>query len=171
LKGAPGFGHDQGMAEHSCRSCLLPRGCILNRVLVMQRVSEMDAGALVPLYLTVKDRLDGLPAERIREMLYRPEKIPKDAEDPGSFEDAVEKIRKYLLSCTANDCSMMVTMGRIDTASPLPDECKSWILKDGDATYGYSIALVDTDWKPHARIPKHASQDAMYDRHILETTS
>jgi len=152
----------EALTEVMCREPLL------NRVKTMQMMDDLDIEGLYPVYEEIIAR-----GEKVKECveggICLPRQVPTSRPvDPAEQHEAV---RRYLVSTTAKDCSLMITMrqtGEKAKGSAPPglavdhdlDNCKGLrvIAKDLPGWH-YSCAAVDLDPKPVAKIPKWYKDD------------
>ncbi|GAB6033460.1 hypothetical protein CHUAL_013345 [Chamberlinius hualienensis] len=162
LCGCKQFTHaSDAKINHICGE-RLPKGCILKRILCMQMLCDGDARSILPIYNRWRSELEQIPFEKLFDMFYSYQLLQRDLLPEGTFEWAVQKIGLYLLSCTAKDCSVMVT---VSNCSEVTDdrEFYPWIIRQPnndigvENVYVHSTTMVDVDWKSHGRISQHAN--------------
>lgn len=119
---------------------ILPNNCILNRILMMQKLQELDFASLYDIYCNKKSTEGDY--DYVDRLLYY-------SEPPGDIE-------RYLLSTTAKDCSIFIafqhTMFKSDNSLHS--------IQDYDGTmYWMNVGISDIDPKPLSCIEKHFKRD------------
>ncbi|GBG29152.1 Inositol-pentakisphosphate 2-kinase [Hondaea fermentalgiana] len=129
---------------------------LLRRLQRMQEMDDCDIEAAWPIYQEILARGETVqPLAEGDSILPRapPATLPKE---PAAQHDLV---RRFLLSCTAKDCSTMIVLKpsagnkepeNVPTSPDLPvtDDKVSRTIVDGVGPFMYSIAIVDLDPKP-----------------------
>ncbi|XP_048252724.1 inositol-pentakisphosphate 2-kinase-like [Haliotis rufescens] len=141
----------------------LPHGCVLERICSIQKLDDLDIENIYPLYHRLQARLKDHPTDRIhwgldgpytRDLWMMGSEV-KASVPVSSLEFAVEKVKRFLISKTVQDCSIIVALQPV---KPGVSEENS-IIHFNDAYYRYSIELVDLDPKPFDKIEQYYRQD------------
>jgi len=85
--------------------------------------------------------------------------------------DMVEAIRDYLISMTAKDCSIMITMLPAEQQDSKPPHIDDRMLEDEEAggrAYVFRVAVVDVDPKPVENIPYWYRLDQEIVEHFIK---
>ncbi|XP_043933348.1 inositol-pentakisphosphate 2-kinase [Protopterus annectens] len=170
-------------ASYYCREILkngkseyseLPKGCVLSKILQVQRLDMMDIEGLYPLYRRVERHLQELPNDSIRLHIDGPYDdrfsetlLDVSTEDDLTVEYAVTKVQQYRVAMTAKDCSVMITF------SPcLQDTCsdQSLLIQTSKSKLECSVSILDLDLKPYEDIPNQYKLDKKIVNYFLKTT-
>jgi len=142
----PGPGCDTGVALRPCdpSSRSLPTNCILDRILLIQKLQQYDT-------------------ETIHHMLWKQNGCDDydyvmRLKDPDSGELRLDPLQSYLLATTAKDCSILIAFQRLRNQSGVPAE---HIAVAGSGTpFVFNIGVSDLDPKPVSCVEKHRKRDA-----------
>lgn len=146
----------------------LPRGSVLERVYAAQLLDDLDVLGVYPLYLKLTSCISensqlrsewGFDGHFAEDWLLDSEAF--QVLEPGSLPWTVQKVKRFLVSKTLQDCSIMVAV------VPLSDmEAEEYTSTTHDSNllmfdqrwYKVSVALVDLDPKPLDKIPTYYRQ-------------
>lgn len=127
-------------------TCVLPSNCILNRILMMQKLQDAPFSSIYKLFCE-KKKIEG-------DYNYV-EKLLESIDPP----DLVEK---YLLSTTAKDCSIFIALQQ----TQFKTKNKLHYIEDSDGmSFCMNIGISDIDPKPLSCIEKHYKRD----QHVVDT--
>ncbi|XP_053376926.1 inositol-pentakisphosphate 2-kinase-like [Mercenaria mercenaria] len=158
-----------------CDNCGdLPTGCVLERILSTQMLDSLDIDGIFPLYLKLKKCISEAPALRRRLCMDGPycgddwlqacSQLSCDVDDDLFIEDLdcissmVNKVKRFLISKTVQDCSVMVALQRVPDS--YNEDEGGQLLKDVEGRlFRFSVSLVDLDPKPFCKIPNYHKQD------------
>ncbi|XP_029851466.3 inositol-pentakisphosphate 2-kinase [Ixodes scapularis] len=141
----------------------LPRGCVLDRILQIQRLGSMDVTAVYPHYLSLKEALQ-CPNESLSALEYLEDghpspSLPKALGFPNQqvyetdLEFTCRKIWEFLVALTARDCSIMLSLQKLSPATRVYP--KDSVVQDSNGqTYLFSVAVVDLDPKTVSKLEK-----------------
>ncbi|XP_072025460.1 inositol-pentakisphosphate 2-kinase-like [Amphiura filiformis] len=148
---------------------MLPEGSALDVILQVQRLDDLDIEGVYAMYqkhqnmISATDdtsseegkQLDWPYEERkfLQRVLSSEEPVITQDAKSVTLDDAVHKIRTFLLAGTAKDCSVLLAIqpeGTTDRSWNYPYTCHH-----GNKTYLYSSHIIDLDTKPSSRIPKY----------------
>jgi len=151
---------------------ILQREPLLPRLLAAQMLDDCDVEVAGKVYKAILARGGSIPPLADGPPLVpgqpRPESIPGD-DDPDGQQ---ELVRRFLVSKTAKDCSVMITL-KPDTATctnatssvdqllrglPIKLVAERTVVR-GFRGFAYSIAAVDLDPKPHKKMPHYLELD------------
>ncbi len=134
---------------------------LLERIKRMQMLDDCDIEGAYACYQAILARGETIRplADLDHALLPR----PPPAELPAQMTPAAqhETLQRFLLSCTAKDCSTMIVMKPSSTSSsntPIPDMRSTLLSMNAPRTivdahgYKYSIAVVDLDPKPLSKM-------------------
>lgn len=134
---------------------ILVKEPLLKRLQIMQAMDDCDIEGVWPVYQEIEARGESIvPLAEGDTILPReaPTELPKDQEGQHDL------VRRFLLSCTAKDCSTMLVLKPSASSTPKdlpssPDQpCSedhvNRTIVDGVGPFMYSIAVVDLDPKP-----------------------
>lgn len=152
--------------------CELPVGCVLERVLTAQRLDALDIHGVFPLYQHIDKYLRENPAERSNLCLDGPyteadwlsqctdsncdQRIFKSHITDTYIRESVQKVKKFLVSKTVQDCSIMVALQALPNS--VTDE-SVYIMDPYEGRYSFSVSIIDLDPKPFCKIPTYHTQD------------
>ncbi|XP_059138732.1 inositol-pentakisphosphate 2-kinase-like [Physella acuta] len=141
----------------------LPEFCVLERIYTLQSLDDLDIEGVYPLYKQLKAKLDVAPHLMKKWCLNGPYEdvswlVGHPGEelstlDPSSDEYAVHKVRRFLVSKTLQDCSIIVA---IKPAKSI-DSRQDFLRFEGDL-YAFSISVVDLDPKPFEKVNTYYRQ-------------
>ncbi|OWF35106.1 Inositol-pentakisphosphate 2-kinase [Mizuhopecten yessoensis] len=139
---------------------------VLGRILCTQQLDDaVDIDGVFPLYQRVKDHLKAHPEDRCKFGVYGP--FTKelwldpciqgfDTADTDSLEYAVYKVKRFIVSKTMQDCSIMVAMQRCPSCSQSKTADVPPCLTDGHGRkFHYSVSIIDLDPKPFDKLTKY----------------
>nr|KAG5699504.1 hypothetical protein BaRGS_020063 [Batillaria attramentaria] len=147
----------------------LTQGSVLERVYAAQLLDDLDVMGVYPLYQKLVQRMSENP--QLRSEWGFGGQFPEDwlldsdafqSLQPGSELWAVQKVKRFLVSKTLQDCSIMVAV--LPLTDSEADQCASRayhgnnILMFDQRWYKVSVALVDLDPKPLDKIPTYYRQ-------------
>ncbi|XP_041350227.1 inositol-pentakisphosphate 2-kinase-like [Gigantopelta aegis] len=152
---------------------VLPPGCVLERIFTVQAMDHLHIQNILPLYQKILTHLEHHPEDRLKWGLdgpYTRELWPTSTDSkrdlcPSSIEYAVDKVKRFLISKTVQDCSVIVAI----------QPCRKGISKENSTIsmnsqcFSYSIALVDLDPKPFDKIQSYYLQDLKITKAFQET--
>ncbi|XP_050414199.2 inositol-pentakisphosphate 2-kinase [Patella vulgata] len=134
----------------------LPIECVLEKIYSVQSLDELDIDGIYPIYQHLQTHLNSYPQHRSNWGLDGP--YSEDWLTRSTFTDnsehlqsAVLKVKKFLISKTVQDCSIMVAL------QPLvkrPSDMSSVINFD-EQYFRYSISIIDLDPKRFDKIPTY----------------
>ena len=150
---------------------LCERSGALGRVLDLQRLDRVGPfGAARVLWNLAGRRGEGLPADAglraevtaaagLAPAVLALDRLPREA--------GLRLLREYLTAATAKDCALMVALGLPDAEGGPPPAvaaapeagAERGALEVGGRRLLYSVALVDLDLKPLAKVHEHAALD------------
>lgn len=120
----------------------LPKNCILNRILLLQKLQDTDFKSIYRYYKQLEHNSDDY---QYVNTLLESEKLQIGALD------------RYLLAATAKDCSISIAFFRTSQLDPY--DTNSFICEADGITYETSIGVLDLDPKPLACVAKHYNRD------------
>ncbi|XP_067011376.2 inositol-pentakisphosphate 2-kinase [Anabrus simplex] len=125
-------------AEH------LPQGCILDRILRIQKLEQFGADMIYQLYCSSQ--------RYCQDYSYVPAMLQ-------AGQNELSPVHRYLLATTAKDCSIMIAFQRLDIPPPV-DVPDSHVIHDLDGQcHVFNIGVSDLDPKPISCIEKHCKRD------------
>ncbi|XP_069142519.1 inositol-pentakisphosphate 2-kinase-like [Argopecten irradians] len=153
-------------SENDASVMLSAPDSVLGRILCTQKLDDMsDIDGVYPLYQRVKDHLKAHPEDRCKFGVYGP--FTKelwldpciqslDTDDKESLEYAVYKVKRFIVSKTMQDCSIMVAMQRC----PLCSQNKTggvppYLTDNHGRRFHYSVSIIDLDPKPFDKLTKY----------------
>ncbi|XP_035672394.1 inositol-pentakisphosphate 2-kinase-like [Branchiostoma floridae] len=149
----------QGGSQHG----LVPDSVLFN-ILHTQQLDVLDIEGIYPLYQRLVAHLETHPEDRGRWCLEGPydnaqwtmthSAVEKCRDNIQSMESVVMLVKAFLVSLTAKDCSVMVTIQRVENGTDvmLP------VMTDSVGNkFMFNIQVVDTKPKPLHRIQKYFS--------------
>ncbi|XP_070193428.1 inositol-pentakisphosphate 2-kinase-like [Littorina saxatilis] len=156
--------------ENGHRLCKwLPPGCVLERVYAAQLLDDLDIMGVYPLYVQLMRQLHTEPqlwSEWGFDGSFPPSWLLDSAAfrelDIDSLDWTVQKVKRFLVSKTLQDCSIMVAM--LPISNKEVEECRltgnggNNLLEFCERWYKVSVALVDLDPKPLDKIPTYYQQ-------------
>lgn len=156
--------HKSNFTTNSCHR--LPQSCVLSSILKAQKLDSVGAHEAMAMLDWLQEHADPGDSD-VLEKLSKPQipegfgslhQLPSETKQEYFF----RKIWEFLVSLTAKDCSIIVTMRRIDPnrsdsiMSNARPEMKAHLLKDhrsGDC-YLFNVAIADLDQKMPLKIYK-----------------
>mmetsp|Transcript_5079 Transcript_5079/g.13034 ORF Transcript_5079/g.13034 Transcript_5079/m.13034 type:complete len:428 (+) Transcript_5079:87-1370(+) len=148
---------------------------LLDRIRTLQTFDDCDIEGALPAYQAIVDRGEAVLPLADGETLL-PREAPTTA--PSTPEEQHETVRRFMLSCTAKDCSTMIVLKpapvavSTDNEAPdfrsLPPELEGERVVTAAHGFNYSIAAVDLDPKPLAKMPKYFKEDAKIAEHYAK---
>jgi hypothetical protein len=141
------------------RSSPLPRGCVLQRLLTLQRhteIADSDAKELSDKMMNNIEDVEGLH----QLVMWHPNTKLEQALTQDEIEDIVQ-LQRFLLSVTAKDVSLLLTFREITDDDKEEDSGGLPSLKFsavGGRSYRFMISVIDLDPKPVHRIPTWVSR-------------
>jgi len=122
---------------------------VLHRLLRAQTIGPLnDIESVYPIYMDMVKR--GEPVGDIH-FGYNVKSAP--TVPPVSAEDRAEIVKRFLISCTARDCSLMITFSSCRNPTRVPlGQCLA-------GKYNYEITVVDLDAKPIAKMHHYFEVD------------
>ncbi|BFZ08599.1 hypothetical protein BsWGS_11638 [Bradybaena similaris] len=136
----------------------LPYGCVLERICSIQSLDDLDIEGAFPLYTRLKARLEQEPHLSSKWCLNGPyndvtwlfgvkgEQL--EDLDPDSDDYTALKIKRFLVSKTLQDCSIIVAIKPVLNST---QQTQDVIQFEGDC-YEFSIKVVDLDPKPFEKV-------------------
>jgi len=140
---------------------------LLDNILMLQKFDEADIEAVWPIYQEILRRGENITPLWRGDTMYPRPPISKLPENPS---DQHELVRRFLLACTAKDCSVMIAMHpdcknedygqnkNNDQVSVNKSNTKADV--NGFHGYSYSAAVVDLDPKPLTKMQRYYELDA-----------
>lgn len=126
----------------------LPKNCILERILWMQKLQEFDASTILRMMWKYKLRGDYDYVQELRA--------------PVTNRLSLDPVQRYLLATTAKDCSILITFQELGTSRTGHSDSDRFI---------FNIGVSDLDPKPISCIEKHRKRDEdiqyIFSRYIL----
>ncbi|XP_052780269.1 inositol-pentakisphosphate 2-kinase-like [Mya arenaria] len=151
-------------SQDSCTSDRLPAGCVLNRILAVQQLDVLDIDGVYPLYKELEQQPDICSSYHLDGPYNEGDWLEALTHDCGEFIisdatlTAVDKVKRFLVSKTMQDCSIMVALQRINE-----NENEATIgpcLTDSEGQrFRFSVTIIDLDPKPFCKIPAYNRQD------------
>uniref|UniRef100_T1IZ38 Histone-lysine N-methyltransferase 2C n=1 Tax=Strigamia maritima TaxID=126957 RepID=T1IZ38_STRMM len=124
--------------------------CVLGRILTAQKL-KVDNGELLRTYEEIKTLLNNYPTLMQYFLIYG---LHSDVEEmpnlPEEFKTKLNSISQFLVSAAAKDCSVMLTMQRVE--KQFDDDAQNNLIQIDYELYAFNITVVDLDMKPHERI-------------------
>ncbi|KAH9489081.1 hypothetical protein Btru_057726 [Bulinus truncatus] len=155
----------------------LPHGCVLERIYSLQSLDDLDIEGVYPLYQQLKARMASEPHLINRWCLNGPYNdvswlLGCDGEHLSDLEresedHAVLKVKRFLVSKTLQDCSIIVA---IKPAIKSVQSNQDFLRFDGDL-YHYSVKVVDLDPKPFEKVETYNRQACDIAKTFAETSS
>ncbi|XP_066277569.1 inositol-pentakisphosphate 2-kinase-like [Branchiostoma lanceolatum] len=152
-------------------------GSVLYNILHTQRLDVLDIEGIYPLYQRLVAHLDTHPEDWEKWCLKGPydnaqwtvshNMIGKCRDNIESIESVVMLVKAFLVSLTAKDCSVMVTMQRVENG---PDVMLPVVTDSVGNRYMFNIQVVDTKPKPLHRIQKYFSLNKDIVQAYVQTT-
>jgi len=136
-----------GMERTKCHGPviqLLPNNCILGSVLRLQKFSQISDPEAAKLLQTLLD--EGQDLDRLQELVSSPETVP--------LEERVKLLRDYLITVTAKDLSLILTLAEATGEGNPGGDC----LRIRDKWICFKWSIVDLDPKSLNRIPKYVEE-------------
>ncbi|XP_072181935.1 inositol-pentakisphosphate 2-kinase-like [Diadema setosum] len=146
----------------------LPKGCVLHRILTTQHLNSYGIKFIHQVYQRYRTHLTKHPQDRERFSIDGPHDsdylgtdLPllfSDAEVPNlPMEMCVTLLRRYMVSRTVLDCSIMVTFQPLLDFNSDQDD----VICLGDEKFLYSCNLIDLSPKSSSKIPHYYKQDEL----------
>lgn len=151
-----GNGNHDDLVEALTETLL--KEAVLDRVLKAQTVGPLnDIESVYPIYVQlVKEGLGEIDIHEGFDETYHP-KVP-----PESEKDRIEIVKRFLISCTARDCSIMITLSSCPTPAREPlGRCCS-------LRWNYDVNIVDLDAKPIGKMSYYYKVDRDIARTYME---
>merc|ERR1712080_451226 len=123
---------------------LLPNNCILGCVLRLQKYSQISDPEAAKLLQTLLD--EGHDLDRLQEQVSSPE--------TAGLEERVKLLRDYLITVTAKDLSLILTLAEATGEGNPVGDC----LRIRDKWICFKWSVVDLDPKSLNRIPKYVEE-------------
>ncbi|KAK3579355.1 hypothetical protein CHS0354_029650 [Potamilus streckersoni] len=152
----------------------LVKGCVLERVLSVQRMDDLDIHGVFPIYQKLEEHLQHHSEESSSWCLDGPYEYESwlgpcekcgvqtcssncslEKQDP--IAEAVNKVKRFLISKTMQDCSIMVALQRV---SEKTSGKYSYLTDPQGRLYQFSVSIIDLDPKPFNKILTYYRQDA-----------
>jgi len=122
---------------------------VLKRILEAQTLGPLnDIESVFPVYQEILNA--GVDIGDFHQG-YRRDYFP--AVPPETMEDRIEIVKRFLISCTARDCSVMLTFS--NCTSP----CRPTLGRCCKGKWCYEITVVDLDAKPLSKMPYYYNVD------------
>ncbi|XP_012939636.1 inositol-pentakisphosphate 2-kinase [Aplysia californica] len=144
----------------------LPQGCVLERIFSIQSLDDLGIEKVFPLYKRLKARMEAEPGLREKWGLNGPYDdlswlLGSQGEqledlDPGSEEYDVLKVKRFLISKTLQDCSIIVAIKPAGTNESIKS-MEDYLRFEGDL-YDFSVSIVDLDPKPFEKVKTYFRQ-------------
>ncbi|KAK3103130.1 hypothetical protein FSP39_016719 [Pinctada imbricata] len=158
----------------------LPQNCVLERILSVQMLDTLDVDEIYSLYTKIKHHQVTHIEDRQRISLGSPYTseswLQPCLESPinvnrESIEYAASAVKRFTVSKTMQDCSIMLAMQR-KTVQHSCEENKHQVLTDSHGRqYIFSVCIVDLDPKPVNKIRKYHEQRCEMSKAYQETVA
>ncbi|KAL8566246.1 hypothetical protein ACOMHN_046747 [Nucella lapillus] len=159
----------------------LPEGCVLERVYAAQLLDDLDVLGVYPLYQQLINHLHkdpklwsewGFDGHFPQNWLLDSAAFGALTED--SLDWKVQKVKRFLVSKTLQDCSIMVAVRPLTNREVQQNSSGSNhgnnLLQFGGRWHKVSVALVDLDPKPLDKIPTYHRQASAIKQSFQEAT-
>lgn len=134
----------------------LPTGCVLGRVLNVQKLDLNGVEKLYPSYEKFREEFKHVLDDKMNDCLYNNYEVNSTWKQLNcKQQDLLITVRNFLLSATCKDCSIMIAFQRCSERINDVKEGSSLIRDQNGTSYEISINILDLDIKPHARIAKY----------------
>ncbi|XP_076448400.1 inositol-pentakisphosphate 2-kinase-like [Babylonia areolata] len=155
--------------KHGHSACQwLPEGCVLERVYAAQLLDDMDVMGVYPMYLHLMTHLNNQPSlwsqwgfDGHFPHNWLLDSAAFHALDPTSLDWKVQTVKRFLVSKTLQDCSIMVAVRPLtnrEVEQTGGSRGGNNVLQFGGRWHKVSVALVDLDPKPLDKIPTYFRQ-------------
>ncbi|ESO88804.1 hypothetical protein LOTGIDRAFT_165220 [Lottia gigantea] len=149
--------------EKSCnaeRESMLPADSVLEKIHSLQSLDEFDIELIYPIYKTLQSHLNIYPQHRVDWGLdgpYTSDWLTESihSEDSQHLQSAVIRIKKFLISKTVQDCSIMIA---IKPLNKRPSDSMS-VINYHEQYFHYSISIIDLDPKRFDKIPTYFTME------------
>ncbi|XP_022918146.1 inositol-pentakisphosphate 2-kinase [Onthophagus taurus] len=133
----------------------LPEGCILERILRVQKLDSMG----ISYYKELKDRMKlGNKSNYVKTLLNEIERkkdfLCVNEEENGKDFNELE-LTPYLIASVANDCSFMLTYRKMIDLKTSVTLDQRYILESSNGSYAVNVGVFDLYPKPISTIDKH----------------
>uniref|UniRef100_A0A2C9K8I6 Inositol-pentakisphosphate 2-kinase n=1 Tax=Biomphalaria glabrata TaxID=6526 RepID=A0A2C9K8I6_BIOGL len=155
----------------------LPQGCVLEKIYSLQSLDDLDIEGVYPLYKQLKTRMEkepwlinhwclNGPYDDVSWLLGRDGEHLSDL-DPDSLDYAVLKVKRFLVSKTLQDCSIIAA---IQPVTKSIQHKQDFLRFDGDL-YNFSVKVIDLDPKPFEKVETYYRQASDIAKTFAETSS
>lgn len=147
-----------GSESCQCKDCRLPKTCILGRILQMQKRDDLDVEGVCSHFNEIMKQ--HFSKERLQRWLYGSWESGDTAFNGlyPKLQNSILKVRDFLISATAKDCSVMICMQELLDSQHTTDV--TFVVTDMHMKkYLVSAKVVDLDMKPMNRIPKYLEEE------------